>query len=227
MPLTPRPLAVAQSVRAFSTTPAPQKLPKCPPYPYPEARWYKKQNRGLFGGQSIQFGNKVSEEYDRKSRRTWHPNVQNKKLYSVALNQWLRVMTTTRVLRTIDKLGGIDNYLLGDKTTRIKHLGPVGWRLRWKVLNSDYIKSRLRRTGSVMGDPAEIPAEAVLKTQMANAVATEEGSDTVVVAEAAGSQEVITEHDEVLEIEDPVESIQATPDALGNPKAPESSKPAA
>ena len=40
----------------------------------------------------------------------------------------------TRVLRTIDKVGGLDQYLLGEKAGRVKELGVEGWRLRWRVM---------------------------------------------------------------------------------------------
>jgi large subunit ribosomal protein L28 len=42
-----------------------------------------------------------------------------------------------RVLRTIDKVGGIDNYLLGQSPGRIKELGPTGWALRWRLLRTE------------------------------------------------------------------------------------------
>lgn len=40
------------------------------------------------------------------------------------------------MLRTIDKVGGLDKYLLGDTPGRVKELGIEGWRLRWRVLRS-------------------------------------------------------------------------------------------
>ncbi len=39
-----------------------------------------------------------------------------------------------RVLRTMDKVGGLDEYLMGEKPARIKELGVEGWRLRWMVM---------------------------------------------------------------------------------------------
>lgn len=47
-----------------------------------------------------------------------------------------------RVLRTIDKVGGLDEYLLGDKPMRIKELGPWGWKLRWRIMQSEVIFER-------------------------------------------------------------------------------------
>lgn len=40
----------------------------------------------------------------------------------------MRVVTS--VLRTIDKDGGLDAYLLGSGKTRMKELGPRGWEIR-------------------------------------------------------------------------------------------------
>lgn len=41
---------------------------------------------------------------------------------------------TAKVLKTISKEGGIDNYLTKEKSARIKELGPTGWKLRYRVL---------------------------------------------------------------------------------------------
>ena len=42
-----------------------------------------------------------------------------------------------RVLRTIDKVGvgGLDGYLLGGGTGRVKELGAEGWRLRCEMIS--------------------------------------------------------------------------------------------
>jgi len=65
------------------------------------------------------FGNMRSHS-ERKVRRNWKPNVQTKKFFSPLLNKSIRLRVTTRALRTIDKLGGIDEYLL---KTRREFLG--------------------------------------------------------------------------------------------------------
>jgi large subunit ribosomal protein L28 len=113
----------------------PKDVSKYPAYPYGEARIFKRSDRGLFGGQVIAFGNKVSEMGNR-SRRSWLPNVINKGLWSQSLNRIIKMRLTARVLRTITKEGGLDNYLTKDKEARIKELGLYGWRLRYDVLKA-------------------------------------------------------------------------------------------
>ncbi|KAJ1917176.1 hypothetical protein H4219_003366 [Mycoemilia scoparia] len=79
---------------------------------------YKIADTGLFGGQKIQFGNNKPKS-KHKTRRTWLPNIQTKMLYSEALDTMFKLKVTTRILRTIDKKGGLDQYLLGTKDKNI------------------------------------------------------------------------------------------------------------
>ena len=70
-----------------------------------------------------------------------------------------------RVLRTIDKVGGLDEYLLGDKPARIKELGVEGWRLRWRVMRTGKVREKFRRERERLGLPVggwmEEPTEEV------------------------------------------------------------------
>ncbi|KAK6119446.1 hypothetical protein DH2020_046814 [Rehmannia glutinosa] len=86
-------------------------------------------HRGLYAGRHIQFGNRVSEDGGNKTRRTWKPNVQEKRLFSYILDRHVRVKATTHALRCIDKAGGIDEYLL--KTPYHKMDTEMG--LYWKT----------------------------------------------------------------------------------------------
>jgi len=74
------------------------------------------------------------------------------------LKIFVRTRVTTRVLRTIDKCGGLDEYLLGEKANRVKELGMGGWKLRWRVMQSPKVKERFRLESLRMGlpDVAEI-----------------------------------------------------------------------
>lgn len=76
-----------------------------------------------------------------------------KRLWSDALQCYIRVRVTTRVLRTLDKVGGLDEYLLGDKAARIKELGMGGWKLRWRIMQTDKVKERFRLQREMLGLP--------------------------------------------------------------------------
>jgi large subunit ribosomal protein L28 len=165
--------AACQCQRAFSTAAPravslqwdkndPEALAEVlPEYPYGPARWYKQSNRGLYGGTRIQFGNNVSEEHEVKTRRTWRPNIFTRRLYSKSLNRYVQVRVSARVLRTIDKLGGLDEYLLGEKQARIKELGVSGWWLRWAIMQTPGIQARFhaqRRELGLTGKSAVLEA---------------------------------------------------------------------
>ncbi|KAF2089919.1 hypothetical protein K490DRAFT_18128, partial [Saccharata proteae CBS 121410] len=122
-----------------------------PPYPYGPSPIFKQMNRGLYGGQTIQFGNNVSRKTKIKTRRTWHPNTQHKKLYSYALGRFIRVRVTKRVLRTIEKVRGLDEYLLGESPQRLKDLGPKGWMLRWRIIQTPMIQKRFANERAALG----------------------------------------------------------------------------
>ena len=57
------------------------------------------------------FGHNVSHS-NRKSNRRFDPNLQRASLYSEVLRRKIPLRITTRALRTVQKLGGIDGYLL-------------------------------------------------------------------------------------------------------------------
>ncbi|RKF61638.1 54S ribosomal protein L24, mitochondrial [Erysiphe neolycopersici] len=124
-----------------------------PPYPYGPSQIYKQSNFGLYGTQKIRFGNMVSEKNEIKTRRHWRPNVHVKELYSEGFGKKISVRITTRVLRTLRKVGGLDEYLLGEKSARIKELGMTGWKLRWQLMQTPKIKERYRKQREVLGLP--------------------------------------------------------------------------
>ena len=73
------------------------------------------------------------------------------------MGKFLRVRVQARVLRTIDKVGGLDEYLLGNKAGRIKELGMEGWLLRWKIMQTEAVQERFRQEKMAMG--LEVPSE--------------------------------------------------------------------
>jgi len=107
---------------------------------------FKRSQSGLFHGKIRQSGNNVPFS-KHKTKRTWLPNVQQKRLHSDALEEKLKLKLTTRALKTIKKVslnvhfftqrfltgpvrlqyGGLDSYLLNTKTDL---LGQEGMRLR-------------------------------------------------------------------------------------------------
>ncbi|ODV57829.1 mitochondrial 54S ribosomal protein bL28m ASCRUDRAFT_78353 [Ascoidea rubescens DSM 1968] len=114
----------------------PNKPPAVPIYKYGPSHIFKQSNRGLYGGKFIRSGFSYIENDHSvtKNRRKWKLNVLKKKLWSETLGKLIEVKVVASVLRTIEKEGGIDNYLIKEKSARIKELGPFGWQLRYQVL---------------------------------------------------------------------------------------------
>jgi ribosomal protein L28 len=182
-----------------------------PDYPYGPPTLYKQSRQGLYGEQRIRFGNNVSVKGKNKSRRSWRPNIMFKRIFSKALNRHVQVRVSSRVLRTIDKLGGLDEYLLGEKETRIRELGESGWWLRWAIMQTNTVKNRFaaeRRALGLPADPEELrveeeDAEAVLAASTPDAEIAQltlgESGDAEIQPESMVS-EVLAE-DDVFEIE--------------------------
>ncbi|KAF2858329.1 hypothetical protein K470DRAFT_259920 [Piedraia hortae CBS 480.64] len=133
-----------------------------PPYPYP-TQWYKQSSRGLYAGQTIKFGNNVSGKFKYKTRRAWRPNVFSKRLWSRGLNCHVRVKCSVKALRTIEKNGGLDEYLLGIKEGRVKALGEMGWLLRWAILRTEGVRRKfeIERRGLGLPDKRDVGGEGV------------------------------------------------------------------
>ena len=92
--------------------------------------YMKRRQRGLYGPKEVRFGNNVSHSV-RRTRRMWKPNVQVKRIYSETLDEMIRLRVTTHVLRCIDKLGGLDNYILSKK--RKDQDSVVGENLKTRI----------------------------------------------------------------------------------------------
>jgi len=122
-----------------------------PEYPFGNAKLFKQADKGLYGEQTIQFGNNVSDKTKTKTRRYWLPNVISKGLYSVTLKKKIKLCMTARVLRTVEREGGLDEYLLKDSENRIRELGPMGWALRWTLMQNPAVITRLRADAAALG----------------------------------------------------------------------------
>ena len=61
-------------------------------------------------GKGRQFGNNVPFSH-KKTRKSWKPNVQDKKIFVPELGRSVRIRLSTRAMRTMDKKGGLMAYL--------------------------------------------------------------------------------------------------------------------
>jgi large subunit ribosomal protein L28 len=48
---------------------------------------------------------------EKKTRRSWKPNVQRRKMFVPELGRTVRVQLSTRAMRTVEKNGGLMPYL--------------------------------------------------------------------------------------------------------------------
>lgn len=103
-----------------------------PNYHY-ETMFFKRQNRGLYGGLQRKRS-KTCSEAKNKNLRAHKPNIVKAKLWSETLNKTIATRVSTTVLRTVTREGGLDNYLLKDKPARVKTMGLKGWNLRYDVM---------------------------------------------------------------------------------------------
>ena len=134
--------------------------PLMPPYPYGRDKRFIEANNGLYGGATIQSGNKISDGRNKgKTLRKWYPNVRVEKIRSEALDTELTIPITARVMRTINKCGGLDEYVTGSTPARIKELGLLGWHLRWHVMNSDKYKTKYSEERARLGLSQTSPLE--------------------------------------------------------------------
>lgn len=74
-------------------------------------------------GKGVLTGNKVSHS-NRKSRRTFRPNLQNITLSSDILGQKFSLRVAANTIRTVDINGGLDAFLLShaDKDLTVKSI---------------------------------------------------------------------------------------------------------
>jgi ribosomal protein L28 len=104
---------------------------------------------GLYHGKDRLFGNSISHSHTRSKRR-WEPNVQNKRVWSEALNDWIQFKMTTKAMKEADNVGGIDNYILSldndavaDSNYVTKIRGIIANKLYHRGLLEDRVIKRL------------------------------------------------------------------------------------
>ncbi len=69
--------------------------------------------RCALSGKGVLTGNNVSHA-NNKSRRRFLPNLQTRRLFSETLGEGIRIRLATSMLRTIEKRGGLDAFLVGE-----------------------------------------------------------------------------------------------------------------
>ena len=78
-------------------------------------------------------GNNVSHANNRTKRR-FIPNLQNVKLYSGTLEKYINLNITIRTMKTVEKNGGLDSYLI--KTSN-KNLADTAIKIKKQILKNN------------------------------------------------------------------------------------------
>jgi large subunit ribosomal protein L28 len=115
----------------------------------------------------------------------WRPNVQWVRLWSDALETKLRLKVTTAALAVIDKRGGLDQYLLQTKPSKLG---------RGKAMQLREIIHKTMKDRKAQGEPATWLAK--LAAEMEDDEATTEDDADVMIEDfelAGGTQEPIIE----------------------------------
>ena len=74
--------------------------------------------RCMITGKGVLAGNNVSHA-NNKTRRRFLPNLQRISLQSETLGEAIRLRLTASALRTIEKNGGLDAWLLGTPNSKL------------------------------------------------------------------------------------------------------------
>ena len=65
-------------------------------------------------GKNVMSGNNVSHAKN-KTKRKFLPNLQNVKFFSKTLDKFIRLKVSVRALKSVEKNGGLDDYLTKTK----------------------------------------------------------------------------------------------------------------
>ena len=84
-------------------------------------------------GKGVLVGNNVSHAHN-KTRRRFLPNLQHTSLMSDALGRMVRMRITPHAIRTVDRHGGLDAYLLATSDDKLSlNVRRLKRRIRKKV----------------------------------------------------------------------------------------------
>lgn len=67
-------------------------------------------------GKGVLVGNNVSHA-NNKTKRRFLPNLHRQRLYSEALGESIRLRLSTQAIRTVERRGGLDGFLLDARDT--------------------------------------------------------------------------------------------------------------
>ena len=81
-------------------------------------------------GKKSMTGNNVSHA-NNKTKRKFLPNLQNVKFYSQNLNQFFTLKITVRTMKSVEKNGGFDSYLL---KTNNRNLAPEALKIKRSIV---------------------------------------------------------------------------------------------
>lgn len=93
----------------------------------------------------------------RSVKRVWLPNVQRKALWSEALGRSVSLNVTTAALRNMDRVGGLDEYIL--RTTPAKLASAKGESLRKQITWANGVKANLLALNAAGAAPGSAPAQ--------------------------------------------------------------------
>ena len=84
-------------------------------------------------GKKPMSGNNVSHANNR-TRRRFIPNIQSVKLYSGILQKYINLNITIRTMKTVEKNGGLDSYLI--KTSN-RNLAEKAIKIKKQILKNN------------------------------------------------------------------------------------------
>ena len=74
--------------------------------------------RCQISGKTVMSGNNVSHANNR-TRRRFLPNLQSTRMHSEVLNRQISLRVSTSAMRTVEKHGGLDSYLMQARNSEL------------------------------------------------------------------------------------------------------------
>lgn len=84
-------------------------------------------------GKRPMSGHNVSHSM-RHTKRRFLPNLQEKSMFSETLNRMVSLRLSTNAMRTIDKFGGFDAFMLNVKNRNTENFSTAASRLRKLII---------------------------------------------------------------------------------------------